>query len=118
LAYIYAESEANLDQGLEYAIKAAGLAPRDASVLDTLGWVYFKRGNFEKAIENLKSSVELRPNSPTIRYHLGMAHYKNSDLNNALNEFRNSLAISERFNESSRSKEMIKLIESLLSQTK
>ena len=93
------------------------MAPRDASILDTLGWVYFKKGNFEKAIENLKSSVELRPNSPTIRYHLGMAHYKNSDLNNALNEFNNSLAISERFNESSQSKEMIRLIESQLIQT-
>ena len=46
-----------------------------------------------------------------------MAHYKNSDLNNALNEFNNSLAISERFNESSQSKEMIRLIESQLIQT-
>jgi hypothetical protein len=46
-----------------------------------------------------------------------MAHYKNSDLNNALNEFRNSLAISGRFNEAPQSKEMIKLIESQLSQT-
>jgi tetratricopeptide (TPR) repeat protein len=117
LAYNYAESETNLDKGLEYALKAAELAPKDASILDTLGWVYFKKGNFKEAIEYMKSAVELRPNSPTIRYHLGMAYYKNSDLNNALNEFGNSLAISERFNESSRSKEMIKLIEGQLSQT-
>jgi hypothetical protein len=47
-----------------------------------------------------------------------MALYKNSDLNNALNEFRNSLAISVRFNESSQSKEMIRLIEGQLGQTK
>ncbi|MFQ5688136.1 MAG: tetratricopeptide repeat protein, partial [Candidatus Scalindua sp.] len=117
LAYNYAESETNLDKGLEYALKAARLAPKDASILDTLGWVYFKKSNFKKAIENLKSSVELRPNSPTIRYHLGLAHYKNSDLKNALDEFKNSLAISGGFNESSQSKEMIRLIENQLSQT-
>lgn len=117
LAYSYAESETNLDKGLEYALKAAQLAPKDASILDTLGWVYFKRNDFIKAIENLKSAVELVPNSPTIRYHLGMAHYKNNDLNNALNEFKNSLTISERFNEAFQSQEMIKLIASQLNQT-
>ncbi|MGR3301105.1 MAG: tetratricopeptide repeat protein [Candidatus Scalindua sp.] len=117
LAYNYAESETNLDEGLEYALKAARLAPKDASILDTLGWVYFKKGNLEKALENLKSAVESGPNSPTIRYHLGMAHYRNSDLNNALNEFNNSLSISGRFNESSQSKKMIRLIGSQLSQT-
>ena len=117
LAYHYAESETNLDEALEYALKAAKLAPKDASILDTLGWVYFKKDNFNKAIESLKSAVEARPNAPTIRYHLGMAHYKDNDLNNALSEFKNSLTISQRFKEASKSKVMIELIENQLNQT-
>ena len=117
LAYHYAESETNLDEGLKHALKAAKLAPKDASILDTCGWVYFKKDNFNRAIESLKSAVESRPNSPTIRFHLGMAYYKNSDLKNALREFKNSLKISGRFKEASKSKEMIKLIGNQFDQT-
>jgi len=78
--------------------------------------VYFKKDNFNRAIESLKSAVESRPNSPTIRFHLGMAYYKNSDLKNALSEFKNSLKNSGRFKEASTSKEMIKLIGNQLDQ--
>ena len=108
----------NLDEGLEYALKAAELAPQDSSIMDTLGWVYFKKATYDKAIEKLKSAVELRPNVPTIRYHLGMAYYKKNDLANALTEFKNSLAISGRFIEAPKSKEMIKSIEDQLQQAK
>jgi tetratricopeptide (TPR) repeat protein len=117
LAYHYAESGTNLDEGLEYALKAAELAPKNAAILDTLGWVYVKKGNFNKAIGHLKSAVASRPNSPTIRFHLGMTYYKNSDLKHALNEFKNSLRISTRFKEVSEAKEMIELIEGQLKQT-
>ncbi len=117
LAYHYAESETNLDEGLEYALKAAKLAPKDAAILDTLGWVYFKKNNFNKAIETLKSAIKSRPNSPIIRYHLAMTYYKNSNLKNALIEFKNSLTISGGFKEATKAKEIIKLIENQLDQT-
>jgi tetratricopeptide (TPR) repeat protein len=117
LAYHYADSGTNLDEGLEHALKAAKLAPKDAAILDTLGWVYFKKENFNKAIGSLKSAVASRQNAPTIRFHLGMAYYRNSDLKNALNEFKNSLRISTRFKEASKAKEMIELIENQLNQT-
>ncbi|MBZ0108363.1 MAG: tetratricopeptide repeat protein [Candidatus Scalindua rubra] len=117
LAYHYAESETNLDEGLEYALKATKLAPNDAAILDTLGWIYFKKNNFIKAIESLKSAVASRQNSPTMRFHLGMAYYRSNDLKNALNEFKNSLEISARFQEASKAKDMIRLIEGQLDQT-
>ena len=116
LAYQYAESGTNLDEGLEYALKAAELAPKDAAILDTLGWVYFKKENFNKAVESLEMAIASRQNSPTIRFHLGMAHYKNRNINSALNEFKNSLKISTRFKEASKAKDMIEMIESQLNQ--
>jgi tetratricopeptide (TPR) repeat protein len=117
LAYHYAENETNLDEGLKFALKAAKLAPKDAAILDTLGWVYFKKGNFNKAVESLETAIASRKNSPTIRFHLGMAHYKNRNTNSALNEFKNSLEISTRFKEASKAKDMIEMIESQLNQT-
>ncbi|MCP4252621.1 MAG: tetratricopeptide repeat protein [Candidatus Scalindua sp.] len=117
LAYHYAESGTNLDEGLKYALKAAELAPKDAAILDTLGWIHFKKENYNKAIKILKTAVASRQNSPILRYHLGMAHYKNRNLDNALNEFKNALKISARFKEASKAKDMIELIESRLNQT-
>ena len=117
LAYHYAESGTSLDEALEHALKAVELAPKDAAILDTMGWVYFKKGNFNKAIESLEAAVASRQNSPTIRFHLGMAHYKNRNLNSALNEFKNSLKISARFKEASKAKDMIEMIENQSNQT-
>ncbi len=117
LAYHYAESGTNLDEGQRHALKAAELAPKDSAILDTLGWVYFKKGNYNKAIKTLKAAVASRQNAPTIRFHLGMAYYKNRNLTKALDEFKYALKISSRFKEASKAKDMMELIESQLSQT-
>ena len=42
--------------------------------LDTLGWIYYRRGNFKRAVEYHEKSVKGAPNLPLFRYHLGMAY--------------------------------------------
>ena len=111
LAYHYAEKQGNWDDALTLAQQAAKLAPRNGAILDTLGWVYFKRGEHTKALEQLKLAVQGIPYSPTIRYHLGMTYLRSGDSQNALNEFRTALRISEQFPESEETKAMILTIE-------
>jgi len=41
-------------------------------LLDTVGWVRFKRGEFEEALPTLERAVERAPDSRVIRYHLAM----------------------------------------------
>jgi Tfp pilus assembly protein PilF len=50
-------------------------------ILDTVGWVYFKTGNFVDAVAVLEKVVAAAPETPVFNYHLGMAHHKagNSD---------------------------------------
>jgi tetratricopeptide (TPR) repeat protein len=43
--------------------------------LDTVGWVHFKSGEFDEAINALEKAVGEAPNQPLLHYHLGMAHY-------------------------------------------
>ena len=43
---------------------------------DTLGWVYLKTGELDKAIPILESVVKQSPKAPIFNYHLGMAYYK------------------------------------------
>lgn len=47
--------------------------------LDTIGWVYYRLGDAEKAIHNLKQAVEKQPDVNVFNYHLGMAYKLSGD---------------------------------------
>ena len=46
------------------------------SYLDSLGWAYFKLGNYEQAEENLRQAVERDQTDPTVHDHLGDLYEK------------------------------------------
>lgn len=48
----------------------------DGSLLDTYGWVHFKRAEYSEALPVLVRAVERAPDSKEIRYHLGMAEMR------------------------------------------
>jgi len=45
----------------------------DAALIDTAGWVHFKRGELELALPQLEKALARAPESNVVRYHLGMA---------------------------------------------
>jgi len=47
--------------------------------LDTVGWVYYKRGEYKQAIPFLQKAVAKSPDVPVIQYHIGMALLKSGD---------------------------------------
>jgi tetratricopeptide (TPR) repeat protein len=59
-AYVYSEELGSPQQALPYAEKAAELRPSDWSVLDTVGWVYFRLGRYEEAESALRRSVQMQ----------------------------------------------------------
>ncbi len=74
MAYNLAELEEDLDQALEYARQSLDLAPEELKPfpLAALGWVHYKRREFEQAVEFLSRASELEPSETTLN-HLGMA---------------------------------------------
>ena len=76
LASILAINLGQIDKAQPLAEKARALAPTDAHVLDTLGWILFHKGQYEAALALIRSSSERMPNEPMIQYHLGMVHYR------------------------------------------
>ncbi len=77
LAYTYANrypSQKNLDRSLKL-IKDIPEELLDASTLDTLGWVYFQREEYGKAIEVFKHT-ESKADTPLVQLHLGLAYLK------------------------------------------
>jgi tetratricopeptide (TPR) repeat protein len=74
MAYNLAEMEENLDEALDYARRSVELSPDEIRQfpLAALGWVHYKRKDFEKAIDFLSKSSELGASANTLT-HLGMA---------------------------------------------
>ena len=50
LAFLLAERGEDLDQALGFARRAMELAPEDVEMIDTAGWVQWKRGQTDEAI--------------------------------------------------------------------
>ena len=79
LGYMWADRGNHLQEALDLIEHALALDPENGAYLDSLGWCYFKLGNFDAALENLQKAVErLEPPDPVVFDHLG-------DTYNALN---------------------------------
>ena len=76
LAYSWADQGKNLDKAAEMIEKAVRLKPNDGAIVDSLGWVYFKMGKFEKAVSTLEKAIELSPTEAEINDHLGDAYWR------------------------------------------
>lgn len=73
LGYSWIDQNVNLERGLSLVKKAVQLKPEDGYIVDSLGWGYYKIGNYDKAVTYLEKAVELRPEDPILNDHLGDA---------------------------------------------
>lgn len=70
LGYSFADRNIKLDEALTLIKKALEIAPNDHYMLDSLGWVYYKKGELDLAITFLKQAFDIHPD-PEIAAHLG-----------------------------------------------
>ncbi len=56
--------------------RAVRLRPTDGYIVDSLGWVYYRLGRYDEAVEQLERAVSLRPHDPIINDHLGDAYWQ------------------------------------------
>jgi len=76
LAWVLAKD--NPDEALKCAQQAVELAPDNATVEDTLGWIYYQKGIYRTAVDYLKNAVA-RESTPRRQFHLGMCYIKVGD---------------------------------------
>ena len=65
----------NPDEAMKYAQNAVELAPEEPSIVDTLGWVYYRKGLYENALRYFERSVRKQATAGN-RYHLALAYAK------------------------------------------
>ena len=76
LGYSWVDQGVNLDEGMRMIRRAVEQRPDDGYIVDSLGWAYYRIGNFEEAAKHLERAVELKPDDPTINDHLGDVYWK------------------------------------------
>lgn len=76
LGYSWIDRNENLTQALEMVRRAVNQNPRSGAMVDSLGWAYFRLGDFPKAVEVLEQAVELEPGDPELNNHLGDAYWR------------------------------------------
>lgn len=79
LAWLYLESGECTDKALALAQQAYDRLPHRADVLDTLGYAYFKKGLYARALWYLSEARAKAPENPFAAYHLGLLHAAQGD---------------------------------------
>ena len=76
LGYSWIDQGINLDEGMKMIKRAVDQRPDDGYIVDSLGWAYYRIGNFEDAVKHLERAIDLKPEDPTINDHLGDAYWR------------------------------------------
>jgi len=71
LGYLYAEQGVHLNEAKGLILHALKLSPGNGYYLDSLAWVYYKRGEYNKALSFQRKAVGKIPGDSVMQEHLG-----------------------------------------------
>ena len=93
IGYMYADRGLNLDEAERLIRKAILLKPGNGYMLDSLGWVLFRKNRLDESIRYLKEASGLLPEDPTILEHLGDVYLQSGATREAVETFRKALQL-------------------------
>ncbi|MDP6786901.1 MAG: tetratricopeptide repeat protein [Rhodospirillales bacterium] len=93
LGYSWVDQGVHLERAQKMIERAVELRPNDGYIVDSLGWVLYRLGNFGGAVRELERAVELRPEDPIINDHLGDAYWRVGRRQEARFQWRRSLSL-------------------------
>jgi tetratricopeptide (TPR) repeat protein len=75
LGYSWIDQGLNLDAGMKMLKRATELRPDDGAITDSVGWAYYRLGQYDKAVEWLERASEQKGDDATVVEHLGDAYW-------------------------------------------
>jgi Flp pilus assembly protein TadD len=76
LGYSWIDRGEKLTQALAMVRKAVDMDPHSGAMIDSLGWGYYRLGDYKSAVDNLETAVTLEPADPDVNNHLGDAYWR------------------------------------------
>jgi len=111
IGYTWADKNIRLEEAREYIEKAAAQKPDNGYIIDSLGWVYFRLGDYQRAAKELQRALELEPEDPHIHDHLGDAYRALGKPAKALEQYKRALQMFEEDKKKTLVKEKIDALE-------
>jgi tetratricopeptide (TPR) repeat protein len=93
LGYSWIDRGEHLTEALAMVQKAVGQNPRSGAMVDSLGWAFYRLGDYKKAVEQLEQAVELEAGDPEINDHLGDAYWRVGRRDEAQFQWRRVLSL-------------------------
>ena len=94
LGYMWADHNMNLDEAEAMIKHALESEPDNASYLDSLGWVEFRKGKFDQALNDLlRAAKAAEREDPVVFEHVGDAYLKLNRTREALEAWQKALAL-------------------------
>jgi len=107
LAFLLSEKKEGLEEALTLAKMAREIRPHDPNVLDTMGWVYYQKGNYFSALSEIEDSLGKQPDNPLANFHYGMALYRTKSYEKARKFFNKALTLDPNFRGASDARKML-----------
>lgn len=95
LGYAYAERGENLERAVELVKRALEADPDNGAYLDSLGWAYYKMGEYEKALSYLERAAEKLPEESVVLGHYAAVLEKKGEYVEALTYWRRAIRLDE-----------------------
>ncbi|CAB1277594.1 tetratricopeptide repeat protein [Candidatus Nitrosacidococcus tergens] len=90
LGYTLVVQTHRFNEALEYVSKAMKLKPNNAFILDSMGWIHYRLGDYDKAAHYLLKAIEIRKD-PEIAAHLGEVLWSKGDESGARKVWEHAL---------------------------
>ncbi|CAN5369238.1 tetratricopeptide repeat protein [soil metagenome] len=76
LGYSWIDRGQHLPEAIAMVQRAVDARPQSGAMLDSLGWGYYRQGDYKTAVAKLEQAVELEPGDPDVNGHLGDAYWR------------------------------------------
>ena len=96
IGYTYAEQGIQLEEAKKFVEKALQLKPNDGYILDSLGWIYFKKGDLENASLYVRRALSHVPSEPAVCEHMGDIYLQKKELGKAIEYYKKALSLGEK----------------------
>jgi tetratricopeptide (TPR) repeat protein len=93
--YLLALMGKDLEKAEELIRKALETEPENGYYIDSLGWVFFRRGEYDRAVEELERAARFVSDDPVILEHLGDAYNAANRYEEAVSAYERSRALRE-----------------------
>ncbi len=110
LAWLFAKRGIKLDEAMVLAKKANVLQPENPMVFDTIGWIYYQKKDYDKALDYIAKAYDQTQEVPSILYHLAAVYYKKDKKKLAAEYLTRALKISNNFGEADAARRLLKQI--------